>query len=99
MQHDLALASLLGISHVERNAHHFIDGFAGQPPADVLAFLRRHPDLYEQADHDNAYLRINDGRINVVSLDVPGFATDVRPTFTRSRPMPAALWPNVLGQT
>ena len=30
VQQDLALAALLGLAHVERNGHHYVDGFAGQ---------------------------------------------------------------------
>ena len=48
VQQDLALVSLLGIAHVERNGHHFIDGFAGRPHAETEAFLRAHPDLYHR---------------------------------------------------
>src|SRR5262249_6069091 len=35
VQQDLALVNLLGLTHVERNAHHFIDGFAGRPIAEA----------------------------------------------------------------
>ena len=30
VQQDLALAGALGITHVERNGHHYVDGFAGR---------------------------------------------------------------------
>jgi hypothetical protein len=30
LQQDLALAATLGITHIERNGHHYVDGFAGQ---------------------------------------------------------------------
>ena len=33
VQQDLALVSLLGLTHVERNAHHFIDGMSFAPEA------------------------------------------------------------------
>ena len=29
MQQDLALATLIGATHVERNGHHYVDGMAG----------------------------------------------------------------------
>ena len=30
VQQDLALVNLIGLTHVERNGHHYVDGFAGQ---------------------------------------------------------------------
>ena len=31
LQQDLALATLIGATHVERNGHHYVDGMAGAP--------------------------------------------------------------------
>ena len=31
VQQDLALATLVGITHIERNGHHYVDGMAGAP--------------------------------------------------------------------
>ena len=31
VQQDLALVNLLGITHVERNGHHYVDGMAALP--------------------------------------------------------------------
>jgi hypothetical protein len=30
VQQDLALVNLIGLTHVERNGHHYVNGFAGQ---------------------------------------------------------------------
>ena len=49
LQQDLALASLLGLSHVERNGHHYVNGMAGLPASEQQAFLAAHPDLYERS--------------------------------------------------
>ena len=46
MQQDLALGALIGVSHAERNGHHYVDGFADTPAAEAQAFLAAHPDLY-----------------------------------------------------
>ena len=42
VQQDLALVSLLGMTHVERNAHHFIDGMSFAPGGRAEG-LRRRP--------------------------------------------------------
>ena len=92
VQQDLALVSLLGLTHVERNGHHFIDGFAGRPAAEAQAFLRQHPDLYRE-DRGRVRLRIERGVLRIGSLDCPGFGTSVVPVLDTTRPMPAANWP------
>ena len=45
VQQDLALVNLLGFTHVERNGHHYVDGFAGRAPAAMNSrpFWRRSP--------------------------------------------------------
>ena len=43
VQQDLALATLVGATHVERNGHHYVDGMAGAPDAEQLRFLYRTP--------------------------------------------------------
>ena len=46
VQQDLALGALIGVTHAERNGHHYVDGFADTPTAEAQAFLADHPDLY-----------------------------------------------------
>ena len=82
VQQDLALVNLLGISHVERNGHHYVNGMAALPQAEQQAFLTAHPDLYEQS-HGAARLAIHDGRIAIASLACNGFASAAMPDFSR----------------
>ena len=49
LQQDLALVSLLGITHVERNGHHYVNGMAALGAGEQQAFLDAHPDLYERS--------------------------------------------------
>jgi hypothetical protein len=92
VQQDLALVSLLGLADVERNGHHFIDGFAGRPQMEALAFLDAHPDLYVE-ENRRVRLRIEHGRIALGSLDCPGFGSAVVPDLSTTAPMPKADWP------
>lgn len=80
VQQDLALVNLLGITHVERNGHHYVNGMAALPRSEQLAFLAAHPDVYEDS-HGAVRLRIRDGRIALASLDVPGFASAAMPAW------------------
>ncbi|HJU30302.1 MAG TPA: mandelate racemase [Hyphomicrobiaceae bacterium] len=90
VQQDLALVSLLGLTHVERNGHHFIDGMSAAPDHEQTAFVRAHPDLYERSGGGPARLRIRDGRLQLGSLACPGFAVAADLDFAGMRPMAAA---------
>ncbi len=80
VQQDLALVNLLGIQHVERNGHHYVNGMAALSESEQSTFLEAHPDLYEKS-HSAVRLKIVNGRINLSSLDCVGFATKVQPEF------------------
>ena len=91
VQQDLALASLLGLADVERNGHHFIDGFAGRPQGESLAFLQAHPDLYVEEDR-HVRLHIVGGRLQMSSLECPGFGSAVVPDLSTTAPMAKSAW-------
>ena len=86
LQQDLALVSLLGITHVERNGHHYVNGMAGLPIEEQDAFLRAHPDLYERSQRA-VRLRITDGWISTKSLACPGYASGAMPDWNSMREM------------
>jgi hypothetical protein len=81
VQQDLALVSLLGMSHVERNAHHFVDGMSFASDFEQRAFVRAHGDLYEKKDHHPARLKAPGGKVALGSLAVPGFAVGAEMDF------------------
>jgi len=87
VQQDLALVSLLGLSHVERNAHHFIDGMSFAPEGEQQAFVAAHPDLYEKQPGKPARLRIDNGMLALRSLGIPGFAVGAEMDFGAMSPM------------
>jgi len=91
VQQDLALVSLLGLADVERNGHHFIDGFAGRPQGETLAFLQAHPDLYVEEDR-HVRLRIVGGKLQLGSLECPGFGSAVVPDLSTTAPMAKSEW-------
>ena len=86
VQQDLALVNLLGIPHVERNGHHYVDGMKALPRHEQQAFLAAHPDLYEDS-HGAVRLRIRGGQIAIASLDQPGFASGALPDFGAMAPL------------
>ncbi|MBX5128937.1 mandelate racemase [Rhizobium lentis] len=80
VQQDLALVSALGLSHVERNGHHYVAGMQGAPEAERARFAAAHPDLYEQGP-DGPLLSIREGRIASGSLGAVGYASGALPDF------------------
>ncbi len=89
VQQDLALASLIGLTHIERNGHHYVNGLASVGGKEQQAFLSHHPDLYHQAD-GVVRLTIRDGQISLRSLACPGFAAAAEPDWSAMREMASA---------
>jgi hypothetical protein len=86
VQQDLALGALIGVTHAERNGHHYVDGFADAPAEEAEAFLEAHSDLYVR--HGNSVrLSIHDGDLLTDTLTAPGFATSVHPDWSTLSPL------------
>ncbi|MEZ2140998.1 hypothetical protein AAE026_01640 [Bradyrhizobium sp. DN5] len=86
VQQDLALGAFIGVTHAERNGHHYVDGFGDTPAAEAQAFAAAHPDLYAAAGQ-GIRLSIHDGDLLTGSLHAAGFATSVHPDWSALRPL------------
>jgi hypothetical protein len=86
VQQDLAVGALIGVTHAERNGHHYVDGFGDTPAAEAEAFLGSHPDLYTN-DGNKVRLAIHDGDLLTGSLTSPGFASKVHPVWSAMSPL------------
>jgi L-alanine-DL-glutamate epimerase-like enolase superfamily enzyme len=84
LQQDLALVSLLGLTHLERNGHHYVNGMAGLPKDEQERFLSSHEDLYERT-HGAVRVRIRVGKLYIRSLDCPGYASRAMPDWESMR--------------
>ena len=80
VQQDLALISLMGLNHVERNGHHYVHGMSGASEAECKAFADAHRDLY-RFENGKSFLRIKNGTIDIASLECTGFASAAVPGF------------------
>ena len=89
VQQDLALVNLLGLTHVERNGHHYVNGMAGLPQREQDGFLAAHPDLYEHS-RGAVRLKIRDGRLAIGSLAGAGFASGADPDWAALTPLVSA---------
>jgi hypothetical protein len=88
VQQDLATVRALGISHVERNGHHYVRGLGHCSSTEREAATRLHPDLYG-GDGRAAWLRITSGRLHVKSLEAPGYGIAFDPDLAAMIPLRA----------
>jgi hypothetical protein len=84
LQQDLALVSLLGLTHVERNGHHYVNGMAALARAEQEAFLGAHPDLYEKSN-GAVRVRIRNGDLQIGTLGCAGYASQAMPDWEAMR--------------
>ncbi len=64
---DLAVAATLGITHVERNGHHYFRGLSEFPASVQRDILARHGDLYRE--HDGyPVVRVEQGKVSTRSV-------------------------------
>jgi len=77
---------LIGVSHAERNGHHYVNGFGAAPIAEQERFLAAHPDLYVHTP-DGIRLATADGSLTTSSLTTPGFASGVHPDWSALQPL------------
>ncbi len=81
VQQDMALSNLLGITHIERNGHHYVDGFGIASHKEQEAFYKAHATLYHH-HKSRTRLHIKNGLIDISSLDCVGFASGALPEFS-----------------
>src|SRR4051794_17445791 len=86
VQQDLALGALSGVTHAERNGHHYVDFFGNTPKSEAETFLAEHPDLYVRED-SKVRLAIHSGDLLTGSLASPGFASGAHPLWPAMSPL------------
>lgn len=86
VQQDLALINIIGLTDVERNGHHYVNGMTDLSESEQVAFLAAHPDLYERS-HGAVRLKIRGGRLQIGSLSGVGFATGAYPDWDVLTPL------------
>lgn len=86
LQQDLAQIDLLGLTHAERNGHHFFHGLDHLTPSERSDCLSRHALLYEPMGASGK-LCIREGEIHLTSLRQEGFGACGRPDFESMVPL------------
>ena len=92
LQQDLATVAALGLTHVERNGHHYFRGLDHLSVDEAQCAMASHPDLYKH-DKKCVSLRIEDGQLRLGSLQRVGFGYDVPISTSTRTAVDAWHWP------
>lgn len=87
VQQDTLLAASLGVTHIERNGHHYVDGFGVAPDAEARAFAQAHAGFYT-VTQGRPRLAVHGGQMDLSSLHTPGFANAATPLWDTLDPIP-----------
>jgi hypothetical protein len=78
LHQDLCVAAALGITHSERNGHHYIRAFEYFSPKEREAAVREFPELYRA---DRPTVRVEDGSIDLSGINSFGFGVRSEPDW------------------
>lgn len=84
VQQDTLLAASLGVAHIERNGHHYVDGFGAMPVDEAQAWADAHAGFYDPATRR---LAVRGGRLDLTRLHVPGYASRMHPHWPSLAPI------------
>jgi hypothetical protein len=84
---DLAVVATLGITHVERNGHHYFAGLSQFPEGVQRETLRCHGDLYQPHVAGFPIVAIKDGRLDIGSLVDAPFGVAFEPDLAAFTPV------------
>jgi len=87
---DLAVLATLGVSHAERNGHHYFAGLSMFPPALQAAMVAKHGDLY-QRQGELVTLVIRHGAIDLASVVIAPFGYGIHLATAQFTPLAEAL--------
>lgn len=95
---DLSVMALLGVSHVERNGHHYFRGLSMHAQATQDAVIEKHGGLYAQHAAGFAALRIEGGMIDVSSVNAAPFGCGIALDVTQFEPLNAWIKRGGMGE-
>lgn len=86
LHQDFAAVALLGLSHCERNGHHFNRGLCMVSARERRLAEQFHSDMYRQRAGE-LFLDVRRGMVDVSSLQCPGFGVRFEPDWQTMEPM------------
>ncbi len=98
MLQDLAMMGVLGVTHVERNGHHYFRGLSMFPEAVQAEVLRVHADLYHKAEAGFPTLKLEGGRLVVGSVNAAPFGCGITLDMEAFEPLNAWIKRGGMGE-
>ena len=86
LHQDFAALGILGISHCERNGHHYGLGLSHLTAQEQHLALEHHQELYVRRG-DQVFLNIQGGEVNCDSLQTTGFGVSFEPEWDALVPL------------
>jgi len=86
LHQDFDTLSVLGISHCERNGHHYAYGMSHLTEGEKERLVERHGDLYREGD-DEVFFAIRGGEVSCGSVFGPGFGGTTQPDWDSFTPL------------
>jgi L-alanine-DL-glutamate epimerase-like enolase superfamily enzyme len=95
---DLSVMALLGVTHVERNGHHYFRGLSMHSPATQDAMLTTHAGLYQRHAQGFAHLHIENGTLNLQTVNAAPFGCGITLDVAQFEPLNAWIKRGGMGE-
>jgi|UniRef100_UPI0037835CA2 hypothetical protein len=84
---DLSVMALLGITHVERNGHHYFRGLSMHSSVTQNAVIDKHAGLYHRHTEGFATLSIENGQLDLQTVNAAPFGCGITLDVTQFEPL------------
>jgi L-alanine-DL-glutamate epimerase-like enolase superfamily enzyme len=95
---DLSVMALLGVTHVERNGHHYFRGLSMHSPATQDAAISTHSGLYHRHPQGFATLRIENGTLDLQTVNSAPFGCGITLDVSQFEPLNAWIKRGGMGE-
>ncbi|WP_395742698.1 hypothetical protein [Prosthecobacter sp.] len=95
---DLSVMALLGVTHVERNGHHYFRGLSMHSAATQEAVLTTHGGLYHRHAQGFATLKIENGDIDLRTVNAAPFGCGITLDMNQFEPLNAWIKRGGMGE-
>ncbi len=95
---DLSVMALLGVTHVERNGHHYFRGLSMHSPATQDAAISTHSGLYQRHPQGFVTLRIENGTLDLKTVNAAPFGCGITLDVSQFEPLNAWIKRGGMGE-
>lgn len=95
---DLSVMALLGVTHVERNGHHYFRGLSMHSAETQEAVLQTHTSLYHRHPQGFATLNIHNGTLDLQTVNAAPFGCGITLDVSQFEPLNAWIKRGGMGE-